>query len=267
MDLQLNDKRALITGSTSGIGEGIAKTLAAEGASVVINGRNETEAARVVKEITDAGGKAAVALGDLGERRRGGEPSPTRRWRRSAGSTSSSTTPAIFPMKPWLDTTAADWNDVFNVNVTGPVRLITRLAPAMKERGWGRFIALGSFLGPMPEAFIAPYGVTKMANIAQAVSLAKALAGTGVTSNTVSPGPIRTPGMEAGIREMAEAQGQPYDFDAFEKQYVEGAKMPVQHIGAPRDIANAVAFLCSPLADFITGANLRVDGGMMPTTN
>ena len=266
MDLQLNGKRALVTGSTSGIGEQIAKTLAAEGAAVVINGRNETEAARVAKEIADAGGKATVALGDLGGDAEAAKVADAA-LAAFGGIDILVNNAGIFPMKPWLDATAADWNHIFNVNVAGPVRLITRLVPAMKDRGWGRVIALGSFLGPMPEAFIAPYGVTKAANIAQSVSLAKALAGTGVTSNTVSPGPIRTPGMESSLREMAAAQGQPYDFDAFEKQYVEGAKMPVQRIGSPADIANAVAFLCSPLADFITGANLRVDGGMMPTTN
>ena len=266
MDLQLNDKRALVTGSTSGIGEAIAKTLAAEGASVVVNGRNEKEAARVVKEITHAGGKAAVALGDLAADDEAAAVADAA-LAAFGGIDILVNNAGIFPTKPWLDTTAADWNHIFNVNVSGPVRLITRLVPAMKDRGWGRVIALGSFFGPMPESFVAAYGVTKAANIAQAVSLAKALAGTGVTSNTVSPGPIRTPGMEAGIRETAEAQGQPYDFDAFEKQFVEDAKMPVPHMGAPRDIAHAVAFLCSPLADFITGANLRVDGGMMPTTN
>ena len=170
-------------------------------------------------------------------------------------------------MKDWLDTTAADWNDLFNTNVASAVRLVTKLVPAMKQRGWGRVVAIGSFLGPMPEPLIAPYAATKLANIGQAVSLAKALAGSGVTSYTVSPGPIRTPGMEAGGKAMAEAQGQEYDFAAFEASYVKETKLPAGRVGSPSDIADAVAFLCSPRADFITGTNPRVDGGMMPTVN
>ena len=110
-------------------------------------------------------------------------------------------------------------------------------------------------------------GATKGANISQAVSLAKELGGTGVTANTVSPGPTRTPGMEAGARAMAEAQGQPYDFNAFEQFYVQQTKLPAGKIGSPGDIANMVAFVSSPLADYITGANIRVDGGMTPTIN
>ena len=126
---------------------------------------------------------------------------------------------------------------------------------------------IGSFLGPMPGPPVANYGTTKAANIAQAVSLAKELGGTGVTVNTVSPGPIRTPGMEAGAREMMESQGQVYSFDAFEQFYVQQTRLAAGKIGLPGDVANMIAYLSSPLADFITGANFRVDGGMLPTTN
>lgn len=137
----------------------------------------------------------------------------------------------------------------------------------MVERRWGRVIMLGSFLGPMPQPMVASYSTTKAANIAQAVSLARELSGSGVTANTVSPGPIRTPGLEVGARQMMESQGQEYRFESFERFYVEQTRLPAGKLGVPADIANAVAYLASPLADFITGANLRVDGGMLPTTN
>ncbi len=266
MNLELNGKRALVTGSTSGIGEQIAKTLAAEGVQVVVHGRRKDEANRVMQEITMAGGKAAAAIGDLGSDE---ETAEVLKISLAAfgGVDILINNAGAFPMMPWLQSTAAEWLELYNANVGSVVRLVTQLVPAMVERKWGRVIMLGSFLGPMPGPPVANYGTTKAANIAQAVSLAKELGGTGVTANTVSPGPIRTPGMESGAREMMTSQGQEYDFGKFEQFYVQQTRLPAGRIGSPTDIANMVAFVSSPLADFITGANLRVDGGMMPTTN
>jgi 3-oxoacyl-[acyl-carrier protein] reductase len=266
MDLQLSGKRALVTGSTSGIGAQIAKTLAAEGVSVVINGRREGEAQRVAKEIASTGGKVSIAIGELGS-----DEESSRVVRSSldafGGIDILVNNAGAFPMKDWLESSAAEWNDLYNANVGSVVRLVTGLVPAMKGRGWGRVITIGSFLGPMPQPIVASYSATKMANIEQAVSLAKALGGSGVTSNAVSPGPIRTPGMESGAKTMMESLGQAYDFAAFEAFYVKEARLPAGRIGSPLDIAHAVAFLASPLASYITGANLRVDGGMVPTVN
>ena len=266
MDLHVAGKRALVTGSSSGIGEQIAKTLAAEGVSVVVHGRREAEIKRVAQEITDAGGKVATTVGDLGSDEQASAVVDAS-LAAFGGIDILVNNAGAFPIRNFLETTADDWNRLFNDNVTSVVRLVNRLVPGMKDRHWGRVITIGSFLGPMPEPFVAVYAATKMANINQTVSLARALSGTGVTSNTVSPGPIRTPGMEAGAKAMIEAQGGTYDFATFEAGYVKHAELPAGRIGLPIDIANAVTFLASPLADFITGANLRVDGGMMPTVN
>ena len=266
MNLQLTGKRALVTGSTSGIGEQIAKTLAAEGVKVIVHGRRQAEADRVVHEIMQTGGTAVATTGDLASDE---ETAAVVKASLAAfaGVDILVNNAGMFPMQPWLQTTATDWLELYNANVASVVRLVTQLVPPMVERKWGRVIMLGSFLGPMPGPPVANYGVTKAANIAQAVSLAKELGGTGVTANTVSPGPIRTPGMEAGAREMMTSQGQAYDFKTFEQFYVQQTRLPAGRIGSPADIANAVAYLVSPLADFVTGANWRVDGGMMPTTN
>ncbi len=266
MDLRLIGKRALVTGSTSGIGEQIAKTLAGEGVRVIVHGRRGDEARRVVQEIMAAGGTAQAATGDLGSDQETAQvvSAATHAF---GGIDILINNAGAFPMKPWLQSTAAEWVDLYNANVGSVVRLVTQMVPAMVERKWGRVIMIGSFLGPMPGPPVANYGTTKAANIAQAVSLAKELGATGVTANTVSPGPIRTPGMEAGAREMMTAHGQEYDFSAFEQFYVQQTRLPIGRIGSPADIAHMVAFLSSPLADFITGANFRVDGGMVPTTN
>ncbi len=266
MDLQLRGKRALVTGSSSGIGEQIAKTLASEGARVLVHGRRENEGLGVVQEITAAGSSAVAAVGDLGSDSEAAQVVAAALFA-FAGVDILINNAGAFPTKPWLDSTAAEWVNLYNANVGSVVRLVTQLVHDMVERRWGRVIMIGSFLGPMPGPPVANYGATKAANIAQAVSLAKELGGTGVTTNTVSPGPIRTPGMEAGAREMMRAHGQEYEFSAFEQFYVQQTRLPVGRIGSPADVANMVAFLSSPLADFITGANFRVDGGMMPTTN
>ncbi len=266
MDLQLSGKRALVTGSTSGIGEQIAKTLAAEGVHVVVHGRRKAEAERVVQEIKASGGSAAFTIGELGSDE---EATIVAKQATAAfgGIDILVNNAGVFPMKPWLHSTAKEWVDLYNDNVGSVVRLVTQLVPAMVEQKWGRVIMLGSFFGPMPGFPVANYATTKGANISQAVSLAKELGGTGVTANSVSPGPIRTPGMEAGAREMAVAQGQEYDFAKFEQFYAQQTRLPAGRIGSPSDIANMVAFVSSPLADFITGTNLRVDGGMVPTIN
>ena len=266
MNLLLNGKRALVTGSTSGIGEQIAKTLADEGVRVIVHGRRENEVKRVVQQIAASGGSAAAAVGDLGS------DQETMQVVEAAtlafeGIDILVNNAGAFPMKPWLQTTAEEWVDLYNANVGSVVRLVTRIVPATVERKWGRVIMIGSFLGPMPGPPVANYASTKAANIAQAVSLAKELGATGVTANTVSPGPIRTPGMEAGAREMMEALGQTYDFEAFEQFYVQHTRLAAGRIGSPVDVANMVAYLASPLAAFITGANFRVDGGMVPTVN
>ena len=266
MDLQLSGKRALVTGSTSGIGEQIAKTLAAEGVHVVVHGRRRTEAERVVQEVKASGGSAIFTIGELGSDE---EAATVAKEAIAAfgGIDILVNNAGVFPMKPWLHSTAKEWVDLYNDNVGSVVPLVTQLVHTMVEQKWGRVIMLGSFFGPMPGFPVANYATTKGANISQAVSLAKELGGTGVTANSVSPGPIRTPGMEAGAREASVAQGQAYDFIAFEKYYVEQTRLPAGKIGSPLDVANMVAFVSSPLADFITGANLRVDGGMTPTIN
>jgi NAD(P)-dependent dehydrogenase (short-subunit alcohol dehydrogenase family) len=267
MDLQLQGKRALVTGSSSGIGEAIAKTLAAEGVAVVVHGRREQEAVRVAGAITAAGGKAAVALGDLGS---DAEADAVARKALAAfgGIDILVNNAGSYWEKPWLEATPADWNELYNQNVTSMVRMIRRLVPGMKERGWGRVIAIASVAGNLPMPTVAAYSTTKGANINLAVGLAKELTGTGVTSNAVSPGPILTPGWEQFVNQMAAKLGWPEGLAEREARFVkEFAPNPSNRVGRVEDIADVVAFLSSPRAGYVNGANIRVDGGSVPSVN
>jgi 3-oxoacyl-[acyl-carrier protein] reductase len=268
MDLKLHGKRALVTGSSSGIGEAIAKSLAAEGVAVAVHGRREAEVKRVVAEITRAGGKAVAALGDLSSD--AGADAVAKTVHDALGGVDILVNNAgAFPHESWLASTAAAWNDLYNQNVGSMVRLITRLVPGMKERGWGRVISLASVVASMPFPGSAAYAATKSANANLAVSLAKELTGTGITSNAVSPGMIVTPGVEAMLREMApQFNISPDDLPALKQFAAEHmVRNPSARLGQPEDIAAAVTFLASPLAGYINGANLRVDGGTIPTVN
>jgi 3-oxoacyl-[acyl-carrier protein] reductase len=268
MDLQLRGKRAVVTGSSSGIGEAIAKSLAAEGVAVLVHGRREAQANRVADEIAAAGGQVVVAIGDLSSD--AGADAVAKVAKDALGGADILVNNAgAFPHSPWLDSTAADWVNLYNQNVGSMVRLITRLVPGMKDRGWGRVISLASVVASMPFPEGAAYAATKSANANLAVSLAKALTGTGITSNAVSPGMIVTPGVEDMLREMAPKFGlPPDDLAALEEFAVKNmVRCPCERLGRPEDIAAAVTFLASPLAGYINGANLRVDGGTIPTVN
>jgi NAD(P)-dependent dehydrogenase (short-subunit alcohol dehydrogenase family) len=268
MDLQIGGKRALVTGSSSGIGEAIAKSLAAEGAAVVVHGRRQAEANRVAAEIAAAGGKSVVAIGDLSSD--AGADAVAKVVNDALGGADILVNNAgAYPQTPWLESTAADWTGVYNQNVGSMVRMITRLVPGMKQRGWGRVISLASVVATMPFPAGPAYAATKSANANLAVSLAKELAGTGVTSNAVSPGMIVTPGVEEMLRGMAAEFGlPPDDLPALEKYAVQNlVPNPSARLGRAEDIAFAVTLLASPLAGYINGANLRVDGGTVPTVN
>ena len=167
--------------------------------AVVVHGRREAEAKRVAAEIIAAGGKAVVAIGDLSSD--AGADAVAKVVNDALGGVDILVNNAgAFPHTPWLESTAADWNNLYNQNVGSMVRMITRLVPGMKQRGWGRVISLASVVATMPFPGGAAYAATKSANANLAVSLAKELAGTGITSNAVSPGMIVTPGVEEMLK-------------------------------------------------------------------
>jgi 3-oxoacyl-[acyl-carrier protein] reductase len=262
MELNLKGKKALVTGSSSGIGEGIAKCLAREGVHVMVQGRKKEELQRVVKEITEKGGNAQYVEGDLtndGDAKRVAEKT-LQAFKQldilinNAGA---------FPQRRWLEGTPKDWIDLYNVNVISMVRMIQALLPQMKKLGWGRIIQMGSVAGTNSIPDLADYGATKAANINMTVSLSKDLAGTGITVNTVSPGPIATAGTRELFQKMAKENHKwGTSWKEIEKNVIkEILPNAVGRFGTPEEVGQLVTFLASPAADFITGANFTIDGG------
>ncbi|MBM3925064.1 MAG: SDR family NAD(P)-dependent oxidoreductase [SAR202 cluster bacterium] len=265
MDLQLRGKRALVTGSTRGIGAAIAKALAWAGASVVVHGRDREAAKRVVREIGSAKGKAFVSLGDLSvdvEAERVAEEAES-----SMGGVDILVNNAgIYPSRDWWRAKPEEWADIYNTNVVSIVRVVHRLAPSMKERGWGRIINIGSGAALQPSLAMPDFSATKAATVNLTVSLSRELAGSGVTVNTISPGPIFTEGVEEFYRAVARERGWALEWSEIERRVME-EMLPnsVGRFGRVEEVAALAAFVASPLAGFINGANLRIDGGTIRT--
>lgn len=260
MDLQLSERRALVTGSTSGLGEATVRMLAAEGAAVVVHGRNARRARTIADEIIAGGARASVAVGDLttdagadlvAEAALAGGPVDI--LVNNAGA---------YEHLSWSEATSAAWATTYDQNVISGVRMIQRLVPAMRERGWGRVITIGGGLGGQPMNTHPQYNATLAARHNLAVSLARELKGTGVTSNVVAPGAILVPAVQELLTGIAGERGWGDTWPDIEANSVrELVPNDADRFGRPEEIAGAVAYLCGPLADYISGASVRVDGG------
>ncbi|MBP6194112.1 MAG: SDR family oxidoreductase, partial [Methyloversatilis sp.] len=167
----------------------------------------------------------------------------------------------IFEPKPFEDIPDADWSRFFDVNVLSGVRLSRQVLPGMKRRNWGRILFISSESGIQIPAEMIHYGMTKSAQIAIARGLAESVAGTGITVNSVLPGPTRSRGVEDFVQTLASESGQ--SFDEFEKAFFEKVRPTslIKRFATPEEVASMVVYLCSPLASATTGAALRVDGG------
>lgn len=257
MQIDLNGKTALVTGSTEGIGRAIAHGLARAGATVVVNGRSQDKvdaavtaighgARGVAADLSTAAGNAAllaacpsadIVVSNLG----------------------------IFEPVDFFDTDDAVWDRHWQVNVMTGVRLARAYLPEMAHRGWGRFILLGS-----ESAFNIPvemihYGVSKTADVALARGLAKRMAGTGVTVNSVLPGPTLSEGVEAMLQDERARTGAPIEdvAAAFVREHRPSSIL--RRAATVEEVANMVVYLASPQASATTGAALRVDGGTIDT--
>lgn len=264
MDLNLDNKRVLVTGSTGGIGAGIARRFAEEGATVIINGRRPEAAKEVAAEIREAGGKAVIALGDLSSNE--GVDEVLRKIASDPGGVDILVNNAADGgHQNDLETPVDGWLSSYNSNVLSMVRLIQKLLPAMQEQGWGRIINISSSAGVKPVPGMEVYTTTKAAVNNLTVSLAQGMGDDNVTINTVSPGVVFTP----GTGEYFIEHGMATDMNEARTVMSEmaGDSIPFKRAGEVDEIADVVVFLASPLASYIHGANIRVDGGYVPTVN
>ena len=255
MDLQLKNRLALVSGSTAGIGYAIAEALLREGARVIVNGRTREAVDAAVARL----GVGAVGFaGDLAS---------------AAGAEALAhefsdidilvNTLGIFEPKAFEDIPDADWLRFFEVNVLGGVRLARLALPGMKRRNWGRILFISSESGVQIPAEMIHYGMTKAAQIAIARGLAESVAGTGITVNSVLPGPTRSRGVEDFVQALAGDSGQ--TFEQFEKAFFEKVRPTslIRRFATPDEVAAMVVYLASPLASATTGAAVRVDGGVV----
>ncbi len=261
MDLRLAGKRALVTGSSSGIGEAIVKQLAVEGVAVVVQGRDESRANVVAETIRNRGGKAEVVLGDL-TTDAGADVVAVATLAGGPLDILVNNAGAVGVFLSWTEATVADWTQAYNTNVISSVRMIQRLVPQMRERRWGRVIQIGGGLSQQPGPTGPYYSATLAARHNLAVSLAREMKDTGVTSNVVAPGAILAEAARPMLVHMAQAQGWDGTQEEIEYKATQNiAPNDVGRFGRVEEIAATVAFLASPVADYVSGATIRVDGG------
>ena len=261
MDLNLSRKRALVTGSTLGIGRAIAEELLDEGAGVIVNSRDPGRVDQTVADLSPRGEVSGCAA-DLST---ADGAAKLIAFAQSAGPVDILVNNAgTFTVKEFFDIEDGDWQDMFELNVMSGVRLSRALMPDMLARGWGRIVFIGSDQSSKPNPSMAHYAMTKTALVSIARSLAELTRDSGVTVNTVQAAPTWTDGVDAFMHQAAKIENTTPE--AMSKAYFtegEGRTSLLQRWAEPAEIAHVVAFLCSPLASAINGAAPRADGGMV----
>ncbi|MDD2705147.1 MAG: SDR family NAD(P)-dependent oxidoreductase [Acidocella sp.] len=258
MDLGLNGKLALVTGSTAGIGHAIAATLAKEGARVIITGRKQAAVDTAVAALKAEGADVLGFAGDLAD-----AATAEALAKAHPGVEILVNNLGIYEPKAFEDIPDEDWRRFFEVNVLSGIRLSRLYLPAMKAANWGRIIFISSESGFQIPAEMIHYGVTKSAQVAVARGLAEEVAGTGITVNSVLPGPTKSRGVDEFVGALAKEEG--VSFEEFEKRFFTEIRPTslIKRFASTEEVASLVAYVASPLASATTGAALRVEGGII----
>jgi len=257
MDLQLAGKTAFVSGSTAGIGLAIATSLAREGVSVIVNGRSQAAVDKAIAEIKT--GTGAVAQGFAGDLSKADQAEKLLAQFPKVDILVNNL--GIFEPKPFEEIPDEDWLRFFDVNVLSGVRLSRLYLPTMKTADWGRIIFISSESAVQIPVEMIHYGMTKTAQLAVSRGLAESLAGTGITVNSVLPGPTKS----RGVNDFVEQLSGGASFEDFEKEFFEKVRPSslIKRFATVEEVAAMVTYVASPLASATTGAALRVDGGVL----
>jgi NAD(P)-dependent dehydrogenase (short-subunit alcohol dehydrogenase family) len=259
MDLKLRGKRALVTGSSQGIGYAIALGLAREGTDVVINGRSDAKVEAAIEKI--AGETKASVSGITADV---GTAEGVSKLLKELGSVDILVNnTGMYAPTPFLEIDDAEWLRYFEVNVMSGVRLSRALLPAMLKKKWGRIIFVSSESGIQTPPEMVHYGMTKTAQLAISRGIAESIPGSGVTVNAVLPGPTRSEGVADFMETLAQQRGT--DVKTFEPEFIQTLRPSslLKRLITGEEVANLVVYLCGEPASATTGAALRVDGGVV----
>ena len=260
MNLGLEGKLAVVSGSTAGIGLAIASSLAAEGARVVVNGRTEERVARAIDQLLAQNKKAQVrgVAADLGA-----ADGVAKFIRQVPEADILVNNLGIFEIKPFLEIPDADWQRFFEVNVMSGVRLTRHYLPGMLRKNWGRVIFISSESAQQIPVEMVHYGMTKTAQVSIARGVAQTVAGTGVTVNSVLVGPTASEGVGTFVKQFADQQG--ITTEQFEKQFFVNVRPSslLKRFETPKEIGELIAFVASAQAAVINGAAVRAEGGVV----
>jgi NAD(P)-dependent dehydrogenase (short-subunit alcohol dehydrogenase family) len=260
MIVDLSNKRAIVTGSTAGIGFAIASGLAAAGAAVVINGRSPRSVAAAHERLAERvpGSSVDAIAADLANAKGVADF-----LQRAGDADILVNNLGIFEPNSFEAISDDDWYRFFDTNVMSGIRLSRHHVPKMVQRGWGRIVFISSESGLNIPVEMIHYGMTKTAQLAIARGLAESVAGTGVTVNSVLPGPTRSEGVSDFFGKMANEQG--VSQGEMEAQFIAQHRPTslLRRLATPEEVANMVVYVCSPQASATTGAALRVDGGVV----
>lgn len=260
MNIDLSGKVALVTASTGGIGFAIAVGLAQSGAEVILNGRSDASVSKAVKALNEKvpGAKLRTAIADLSTAE-------------GVDALLSAVTEVdilvnnagIYGPQDFYDTDDATWENYWQTNVMSGVRLSRALLPAMVKKGWGRVVFISSESARNIPADMIHYGVTKTAQLSLARGLAKFVAGSGVTVNSVLPGPTISDGFATMMQDEVKRTGKPLETLAKEFVMSHRPSSVIQRAASVEEVANMVVYVCSTQASATSGAALRVDGGVV----
>ena len=261
MDLGLDGKVALVTGSYRGTGTGIARMLAAEGATVLVHGFTPGQAEATVAAMPDHGGRCRVVTGDIGSD--AGTDALVAQVRDTVGRVDIVVNNyGVAEGRDWATSDAGTWHASYDTNVVTAVRVTRAFLPDMQAAGWGRVVFVSTVGATRPGDRIPEYYAAKGALPSIAVSLSKHLAGTGITANCVSPGIIATAEIVERFTEQARRQGTPTDWPSVERLILDSRMAnPSGRVATPDDIGRFVAFVVSEPGWHLNGAHLRFDGG------